>query len=113
MSMPDDDEFVLASVSFGAISTVLFSAVLAGLACAWPNNTALYLSVLVWPAGLLAIISVIITAISTCKNGVKLAIKGFVAWWVLAILSSGFTVAAIAVLDVAAGLADNPHLIWN
>lgn len=111
--MPDDDEFVLASVSFGAISAVLFGAVLAGLACAWPNNTALYLSVLVWPVGLLALTSVIITAISTCKNGVKLTIKGFVAWWVLAILSSGFMVAAIAVLNEADVLVDNPHLIWN
>lgn len=111
--MSDDDDFVLASVVFGAVSTVLFSAVLAGLACAWPNNTALYLSALVWPAGLLAIISAIITVISLCKNGATLALKGFVAWWVLAILSSGFTVAAIAVLNEADVLVDNPYLIWN
>lgn len=111
--MMDADDFILNSVISVAMSAVLFSGILAGVAGAWPNNTALYLSVLVWPAGLLAIISAIITAISTCKNGVKWTLKGFVAWWVLAILSSGFTVAAIAVLDVAAGLADNPHLIWN
>ena len=111
--MMDADDFILTSVLSVAMSAVLFSAILAGLACMWPNNTALYLSVLVWPAGLLAIISAIITAISTCKNGVTWSLKGFVAWWVLAILSSGFTVAAIAVFDVADVLVDNPYLIWN
>ena len=111
--MIDNDDFILTSVMGFAVSTVLFSGILAGVAGAWPNNTALYLSVLVWPAGLLAIISAVITAISTSKNGATWSLKGFVAWWVLAILSSGFTAAAIAVLDVAAGLADNPYLIWN
>lgn len=108
-----DDDFILTSVISVAMSTVLFSGILAGLAGAWPNNTALYLSVLVWPAGLLAIISAIITAVSTCKNGVKWSLKGFVAWWVLAILSIGFVIAAIAVLDVADVLVDNPYLLWN
>ena len=108
-----DDDFILTSVMSVAMSAVLFSVILAGLACAWPNNTALYLSVLVWPVGLIALIAVIITAISTCKNGITWSLKGFVAWWLLAILSSGFMIAAIAVLDVADGLVDNPYLIWN
>lgn len=111
--MMDADDFILNSVLFVAMSAVLFSGILAGVAGVWPNNTALYLSVLVWPAGLLAIISAIITAVSTCKHGVTWSLKGFVAWWVLAILSSGFTVAAIAVFDVADVLVDNPYLIWN
>lgn len=111
--MMDADDFILNSVLFVAMSAVLFSGILAGVAGVWPNNTALYLSVLVWPAGLLAIISAIITAVSTCKHGAKWSLKGFVAWWVLAILSSGFTVAAIAVFDVADVLVDNPYLIWN
>ena len=111
--MLDADDFIRTSVLSVIMSAVLFSGILAGVAGVCPNNTALYLSVLVWPAGLLAIISAIITAVSTCKNGVKWALKGFVAWWVLAVLSSSFMIAAIAVLDVADGLADNPHLIWN
>ena len=109
----DADDFILTSVLSVAMSAVLFGGILAGAAGAWPNNTALYLSVLVWPAGLLTIISAIITAVSTCKNGVKWTLKGFIAWWVLAILSSGFMIAAIAVLDVADVLVDNPYLIWN
>lgn len=111
--MINNDDFILTSVLSFAMSTVLFSGILAGVAGAWPNNTALYLSVLVWPAGLLAVISAIITAVSTCKHGATWSLKGFVAWWVLAILSSGFTVAAIAVFDVADVLVDNPYLIWN
>lgn len=111
--MLDDDAFITTSFMGVAISAVLFGAILAGLACMCPNNTALYLSVLVWPAGLLAIISAVITAISASKNGATWSLKGFVAWWVLAILSSGFTVAAIAVFDVADVLVDNPYLIWN
>lgn len=111
--MINDDDFILTSVLSFAMSTVLFSGILAGVAGAWPNNTALYLSVLVWPAGLLAVISAIITAVSTCKHGATRSLKGFVAWWVLAILSSGFTVAAITVFDVADVLVDNPYLIWN
>lgn len=111
--MIDEDAFITTSIMGVAVSAVLFSAILAGLACMWPNNTALYLSVLVWPAGLLAVISAIITAVSTCKRGATWSLKGFVAWWVLAILSSGFTVASIAVFDVADVLVDNPYLIWN
>lgn len=111
--MIDEDAFIATSIMGVAVSAVLFSAILAGLACMWPNNTALYLSVLVWPAGLLAVISAIITAVSTCKHGATWSLKGFVAWWVLAILSSGFTVASIAVFDVADVLVDNPYLIWN
>lgn len=111
--MLDNDDFILTSVMGFAVSTVLFSGILSGLAYICPNNTALYLSVLVWPAGLIAIISAIITAVSTCKNGVTWSLKGFVAWWVLVVLSSGFTVAAIAVFDTADVLADNQYLIWN
>ena len=111
--MMDADDFILTSVLSVSMSAVLFIGILTGVAGVCPNNTALYLSVLVWPAGLLTIISAIITAVSTCKRGATWSLKGFVAWWALAILSSGFMIAAIAVLDAADGLADNPHLIWN
>lgn len=111
--MPTSESYILSALFCTTISSVLFGVVLAVLACIWPNNIALYLSVLVWPAGLLTIISVPIATISAYKKDLTDLLIGFDAWCLLAILSNSFAVAAIVVLNNVGVLVDNPYLIWN
>lgn len=108
--MISSEGYILSHIFATVIIAVLFAAVLAVLAGIWPNNTALYLSVLVWPAGLLAIISAPIATINAYKEDPTYLLDD---WALLAIASGGFTVAAIVVLNTVNVLIDNPHLLWN
>lgn len=111
--MPTSESYILSALFYTTISAVLFGLVLAVLAGIWPNNTALCISVLIWPSGLLAIISAPIATINAYRQDTTDPLIGFDAWCLLAILSNSFALAAIVVLNNVGVLVDNPYLIWN
>lgn len=111
--LEDVDEFITMSVVLILLGVLVLIIAMLYLTCCCPNNTALYLSVLVGLSLVTAIIASTVTIVTVCKNdGAPVCSPGFLAWWVLAILSLSFTIASAAVLPTEE-LENNPYLIWN
>lgn len=99
----------------GLLLVILLLMVLAMLALAenYPNNAALYLSVLGGLSTIVAIISFMVIVVDAHKTGpVSVPSAGFLAWYILCALSMDFALASAIVLTTEK-MGDNPYHIWN
>lgn len=79
----------------------------------YPNNVALYLSVLGGLSTIVAIISFMVIVFDACNTSEISALStGFLAWYILTALSMDFALAAGMVLKIEK-MENNPYCIWN
>lgn len=99
----------------GLLLVILLLMVIAMLALAenYPNNAALYLSVLGGLSTIVAIISFMVIVVDAHKTGSTSALStGFLAWYILTALSMDFALAVGMVLKIEK-MENNPYCIWN
>lgn len=108
------DKVMLPVIGLMLVILLVLAVVMFHAASIWPNNTALYLSVLGGLATIVAIISWIVILADACKDdSTAMPSIGFFVWYILTALSADFAIAAGMVLTTAEEMKDNPYLIWN
>lgn len=111
--MTTDDEVILPTIGLILVILMLMALAMFTLADNYPNNTALYLSVLGGLATIVAVISLIVILADACKDGnTAMPTIGFFVWCVLAALSMNFAIASAIVLTTEE-MENNPYCIWN
>ena len=110
--MTTDDEVILPTIGLILVILMLMALAMFTLADNYPNNTALYLSVLGCLSTIVAIISFIVILADACYGSTDFPGIGFFVWYILAALSVDFTIAAGMVLT-SEKMENNPYCIWN
>lgn len=111
--MTIDDGVILPTVGLILVILLVLAIAMFYAASIWPNNTALYLSVLGGLATIVAIISLIVILADACKDGnTEMPYTRFFVWCILAALSMSFAIAS-AMVVATEEMANNPYCIWN
>lgn len=107
------DKVMLPVIGLILVILIVLAIAMFYAASIWPNNTALYLSVLGGLSTIVAIISFMVIVVDACKdsNTAMPEIRFFV-WCILVALSGSFTIASAMVLTTEE-MANNPYCIWN
>lgn len=111
--MTIDDGVILPTIGLILVILIVLAIAMLYAASIWPNNTALYLSVLGGLAAIVAIISLIVILADACTDGnTAMPDIRFFVWCILAALSMDFAIASAMVLTTEE-MENNPYLIWN
>ena len=110
--MLSDDKVILLLAGLFLVILLVLAIGMFTLAENYPNNTALYLSVLGCLSSIVAIISFIVILADACNGSTDFPGIGFFVWYILAALSVDFAIAAGMVLT-SEKMENNPYLIWN
>lgn len=111
--MMSDDKVIPLLMGLFLVILLVLAIGMFTLADNYPNNTALYLSVLGGLATIVAIISLIVILADACKDGnTEMPDIRFFVWCILAALSTSFAIAS-AMVVATEEMANNPYCIWN
>ena len=111
--MVDKAELVILTVALIVAVTMVLIIAMLYFASSYPNNAALYLSVLGGLSAIIVIIGlpVIVADVNKTYDISELG-PGFLARWLLVVLSIDFAIASTLVLTTEK-LENNPYSIWN